>query len=123
VIANVICSTSFSPRAFTRGRNGSARRTADLNARLGDRDQGAERRDVERRVGHDHERRRILSQHPGRDLEVVRVDAADRHRAVSVARGRNDLEGATRQRMKRIVDDDRRTMGLLSDSVSTFTST
>lgn len=106
VIASVICSTSPSLRALTRGRNGSARRISDLNARLSERDQRAERRDVERRVGYDHQRCRVLSQHPGGDLQVVRIDATDRHCTVGVARDHNNLEHPTGQRMKRVVDDD-----------------
>jgi len=124
VIASVVCCTSSSICAFARSSKATARRLADLcSARLSHGEQFAERRDVERRVCRERDRSRLRSQHPRRDLQILRVDPADRHRAVGVSRVRDHLERATCEWMKRVVDDDRRTMGLLNDSGSTRTFT
>ena len=106
-------------RALARRTNATALRIYDPRAArvpVREGDQHAERRGVERRNDRKADRRSLRPQHPKRDLQIVRVDTAHRHCPIGVARAGDDLERATCQRMERIVDDDRRTVGLMNDS-------
>jgi hypothetical protein len=94
----------------------SPRLLHQLIARRRELEHGAECLDVERRFARQRHRGGGGLQHPRRDLQVERVDTAHRHRAVCVTRAADDLQRTPGERMERVVDDDRRTMGLMSAS-------
>ena len=119
VIVKLICSNASSLRAFRRAKDDSTTRLvarpSGRNGRrpckLGQRPEGG---DIERRDRRDPNRSRIGPEHPRRNLQIASIDPVNGHCAVDVSCLGDDLERLTRERMKRVVDDDCRTMGLVS---------
>ncbi len=62
----------------------------------------------------DVEVRGLWSQHPARDPQRLLVDAIDSDRTVGAARFKQDIDRATGERVESVVDDDRRTNGILT---------
>ena len=80
-----------------------------------ERNERAKRRSIDRRIRRDRHRGRWWLQHPRRNPQVDPVVAPDSHRSIGSARTRDDLERATGQRVERVVNDDRQTMGIGRD--------
>ena len=118
-ISKLICSNSSSLRAFTRTRDDTAALLFVLRSggvgghpcECGDR---PERGDVECRDRRDSHHCCVGPEHPRGNLQIASIDPTNGHGAVVASRLADDLEGPAGERVKRVVDDDRRTMGVMS---------
>ena len=57
-------------------------------------------------------------EHPGGNLQIASIDSTNGHGAIGAACLAHDIEGPAGEWVKRVVDDDRRTMGAMSYCVS-----
>ena len=74
----------------------------------------AERGDVERRDRRQSHGCYVGPEHPRGDLQIASIDSTNGHGTIVTSRPGDDVERLTGERMKPVVDDDRRTMGLVS---------